>query len=129
VFTTLPYAAAPPVQVWTGVPIFTQFRTLHINGTPVKVRLIEVKYRLMGCKSGCSGGPDLSFWLQIGPDQWNCSRWFSALLAMESLNREGTPYPYLELVTGAPQVWTDEGVWIYPVGEVSCHGALDWERM
>jgi hypothetical protein len=34
---------------------------------------------LNGCKSGCSGGPDLSSSLQTGPDQRNCSRWFSAL--------------------------------------------------
>lgn len=130
--TAVSQAASPPLQVWDGTPLVTRVQTLHVRGVPMLARLIQINEHLMGCglvSGGCSVGPRLSFWMQSGwvqsGDQArNCSLWYSAIQAMQAPNPK--PYPYLELVTRPGQIWTDEGLWVYPLGSVTCNGALDW---
>lgn len=127
--TTASQAAAPAQQVSDGTPYITAIRILHIRKVSLMSRLIEINYHLMGCslvKNGCSVGSQLSFWMQTGTQEENCYQWFSEVLAMEASNQSAKPYPYLEVVTEPGQVLTDEGLWVYPVGTVSCNGALDW---
>jgi len=127
-------AASPALQVWDGTPLVTKVQTLHVRGVPMLARLIQISSHTMGCglvSGGCPVGSRLSFWMQSGwvqsGDQArNCSLWFSAILAMQATSPNARPYPYLELVTQAEQLWTDEGLWVYPSGSVTCNGALDW---
>ncbi|MGA7077171.1 MAG: hypothetical protein WBQ43_00860 [Terriglobales bacterium] len=117
--------AIEPVQFWTGVPRFTETRTLHVDGVSVKVALIEVSDYQMGCEMNCSSGTVLYFWLQSGPAQENCSRWYSIVLTSEADHKDSEPYPYLELVTSGAPVTTDEGISYFTVGEVTCHEAVN----
>jgi hypothetical protein len=92
-------------------------------------RLIQINEHTMGCQllqGGCSVGPRLSFRIQTGIQEENCYQWFSAIRVMETTYLYAKPYPYLELVTQSGQIWTDEELWVYPLGSVSCNGALDW---
>jgi hypothetical protein len=132
--TAISQAATPPLQVWYGTPLVTKVQTLHVQGVPIAVRLIQINNHPMGCvplSGGCTDGPLLSFWMQSGwmqsGDQArNCSLWYSAIVAMQATNPNARPFPYLELATKPGQIWTDEGLWVYPSGSVSCNGALDW---
>jgi len=129
--TAVSEAAAPPFQVWDGTPLFTTTQTLHVGGTPLKARLIKINDHPMGCglvKFGCPGPVEMSFWMQTGNQEANCHHWYSAVSLMESARPNATPYPYLELVTQGGQIWTDEGLWVYPPGLVTCNGALDWTK-
>jgi len=127
--TTLVHAAAPPRKVWTGAPQFTESRILHIGRAPVAVERIEMRYHQMGCQVNCSDGPVFSFWMQSGPNQENCSRWYSRILALETEFAGSDTAPFLELTTVGLQFSTDEGIRFYPAGSVSCHGALDWAEV
>lgn len=129
--TSAGQAAVIPPQVWNGSPHITSVRILHVNGVPMMARLIQISYHTMGCqllKDGCSVGSQLSFWMQTGSQEHNCYQWFSAILLMESTSPNATPYPYLQLLTQPSQLWTDEGLGVYPVGAVSCNGSLDWTK-
>lgn len=127
VLTTFAHAAAPSRKVaWTGVPQFTESRILHIGRQQVTAELIEMRYHQMGCQVGCSDGPVFSFWMQIGSDQDNCSRWYSQVLALEAQLAGSDSSSFLELDTVGSQVPTEEGIRFYPAGTVSCHGVLDW---
>jgi hypothetical protein len=91
--------------------------------------MIKIKDHPMGCglvKGGCPIDVEMSFWMQTGNEEANCRRWYSAISLLESVNRKATPYPYLEMVAQGGPISTDEGIWIYPSGVVSCNGALDW---
>jgi hypothetical protein len=90
--------------------------------------MIKIKDHPMGCQllNRCPVGVQISFWMQTGNQELNCNRWYAAVLLMESAKPRATPYPYLELVTQGTPLWTDEGIWVYPSGTLSCNGALDW---
>jgi hypothetical protein len=122
-------AGAPPRKVWTGVPQFTESRILHIGRVAVTVEHIEMTYHQMGCMVPCADGPVLSFWMQIGSDQDNCSRWYSRVLALETELAGSNSSAFLQLATVGLQFPTDEGIRFYPAGRVSCQGALDWTEV
>jgi fructose-1,6-bisphosphatase len=89
---------------------------------------VTIRLHQMGCSttsSGCSGRGSANFWIQDGTQGKSCSQWQEAVSLLEKRNPK--PYPYLELlVIDSNQILTDEGVWVYPAGSVSCNGALDW---
>jgi len=127
--TTVSQAAVPEVLVWDGTPHVTEVQLFHVSGVPMMARLIQINSHLMGCQlmqGGCSVGPPLSFWIQTGIQEENCYEWFSEIREMETTYPNARPYPYLELVIGPGNIWTDEGIWVYPAGSVRCNGALDW---
>jgi hypothetical protein len=129
VLTTFAHAAAPSRKVWTGSPQFTESRTLHIGGATVTVVLIEMRYHQMGCMVSCSDGPVLSFWMQSGPNQDNCSRWYSNVVTLEAQLAGSDSNSFLELDTVGSQVSMEEGIRVYPASAVSCHGVLDWAQV
>jgi hypothetical protein len=126
------YASDPLVQTWDGKPLSTNTETLHVQGAPIVVRFIQTTDHPMGCTrpiGDCGNDDTFSFLIQVGPQATNCHRWFARILKMETADPAATPYPYLELVSQAGEILTDEGVWIFPVGTITCNGSLDWNNL
>jgi len=120
------YAAPASYQILDGKPFLTQTSILHVNGQAMPVRFIAVTKHSMGCVN-CFAGEKLTFWIEAGEQAQNCSKWYSTILRRETNNPRAVPYPYLELVfmQSAP-ILTDEGIFVFPLGSITCNGSLDW---
>jgi hypothetical protein len=110
----------------------TNTETLHVRGVPIVVRYIQTTDHPMGCTQqigDCGNDNTFSFLIQVGAQATNCHHWFTKILKMETANPAATPYPYLELVTEAGEILTDEGLWTFPEGTITCNGSLDWKQL
>jgi len=126
--TTICYADPSPFLGGVGTPELPQKHTLHVGGVPMVVWQVTINVHQLGCSvtgSDCNRGPQVSFWIQDGPQAKNCSVWQKYIPLLQK--RRPVPYPYLELlVTPAVLITTDEGQLVYPANSASCSGVLDW---
>jgi len=127
------YAAPASYQILDGTPFLTQTSILHVNGQAMPVQFIAVTKHSMGCvlpTGNCYPGTQLTFWIEAGAQAQNCSKWYSTILRRETNNPRAVPYPYLELVTQpAASILTDEGIFVFPLGSITCSGSLDWVNL